>query len=78
MLVAVVDRHLSSLPRVLMVAVALVDELSDSHPPVQEHPYFTVLGEHEVPRIQGSCTADMDAFLAVVGHVKRYTALPGS
>lgn len=75
MLVPIVYRHLSPLPRILVVPVTLVDQFSDSHPPVEEYAHFTVLTEHEVPRAQGCCTTNMNAFLAVVCHVERYAAL---
>lgn len=69
------DRHLPALPRVLMVPIALVYQLSHGHPPVEEDPHLAVLREDQVSRVKGGCAANVDAFLTVVRHVEGYAAL---
>lgn len=75
LLAPVMHGHLPALPRILVVPVTLVDELSDRYSSVQENAHLTVLREDHVRRRQGCSAPDVNAFFAVVGHVERDTAL---
>lgn len=76
LLAAIVYGHGSSFAGIFMVAIALVDQLSDCHATVQDHAHFPVLGKHQVLGLQCGGAAYLHAFLAVVGHVEGNSTLP--
>ena len=72
----VVDRHLPPLPRLQLVAKALVGKVAEREAAVQEHALLPVLREDRVRGLQGGGGADGGGLLARGGHVEREAPLP--